>query len=359
MEKILINNLEKTTSEIIIDYSLMDKLDEILKTNILKKHFLITNNTLAQLYPQILKKFNQDNIVIIKDGEKYKNYKTFNFIIEELLKSKIERKDSIVALGGGVVGDLAGFCASSILRGVELIQIPTTLLAMCDSSIGGKTGFNTKYGKNLVGSFYKAQKVLIDLKFLNTLSDYQFKCGMGEVLKYAFIETSCKADRTFDLIDILSNNLKEKISEKMNSIVCACAYLKASVVNNDEKESGLRKILNFGHTFAHPIETLTKYKKFSHGQAVAYGMKMASKLALLNDKIEKDYHQRIEFLIDKYELTPKKLQFNKKDCEKFVELMKQDKKVQNGKINLLLPVARSQVELFDNIDLPSIEVLLP
>lgn len=357
MEKIKIINNEISSSEIQIDYDLVFDIGNYFETD--KKYFLITNTTLAKLYPNILSKFEKDKTIIIKDGEKHKNYKTFNFILEELLKQKIERKDVVVALGGGVVGDLAGFCASSVLRGVELIQIPTTLLAMCDSSIGGKTGYNTKYGKNLAGSFYKAKKVLIDLKFLETLNDYELKCGLGEVLKYAFIENSCKCDEKFELFDVLLNISKDELKDKMCFIVNACAALKANVVNKDEKESSLRKVLNFGHTFAHPIESLTNYKTISHGQAVAYGMKMASKLSYLNNKIDKDYSDKICFLIDKFELTVKQLNFNKTQCKKFIDLMMQDKKVLNAKINLLLPTGYCQVGLFDNIDLPSIEALLP
>lgn len=357
MEKIKISNCETTNSEIIIEKNLTSDIFNFLSDN--KRYFLITNTTLAKLYPNVLNKFEKDKIIVIKDGEKYKNYKTCNYILNELLKRKIERKDSIVALGGGVVGDLAGFCASIVLRGVELIHIPTTLLAMCDSSIGGKTGYNTKYGKNLAGSFYKAEKVLIDLNFLNTLNDYEFKCGMGEVLKYAFIEQSLCADESFNLFEILANTPSDKIKDKMDFIVKACAALKANVVNKDEKESSLRKLLNFGHTFAHPIESLNNYKTISHGKAVAMGMKMASKLAFLNDKIEKEYNLRMNFLIDKFELASKKIKFTNSYNDKFIDLMKQDKKVLNGKINLLLPVGYCQVELFDNIYLPSIEALLP
>ena len=357
MKKIEIINNESTKSEIVIDYDLTKNIYDYLNEN--KKYFLITNTTLAKLYPDIISKFEKEKVIVIKDGEKYKNFETYNFIMNELLKNKIERKDAVIALGGGVVGDLAGFCASSILRGVELIQIPTTLLAMCDSSIGGKTGYNTKYGKNLIGSFYKAKKVLIDLKFLNTLNDYELKCGMGEVLKYAFIENSCKSEEKYDLMEFLSENPYNNIKEKMNYIVSACASLKVNVVKLDEKESGLRKVLNFGHTFAHPIESLTGYNLISHGQAVAYGIKMASKLACANNLIDNGYYERINLLIDKFHLADEKLELNKDQLNDFISLMTQDKKVQDGKINLLLPVGYAQVGLFDSIDLPSIEALLP
>jgi len=353
MKKIKIENSENSTSEIIIENNLKDNILSYLED---KKCFLITNQTIAGIYPEIINKFKKEHVIVIKDGEKYKNYKTYNFIMNKLLEAKIERKDAIVALGGGVTGDLAAFCASSILRGVELIQVPTTLLAMCDSSIGGKTGFNTKYGKNLIGSFYKAKYVLIDPSFLKTLNDYEIKCGLGEVVKYALIEKSCKNPDFFNLIEILENSNINSIMYNMEEIIHICALLKTGVVKLDEKEGGLRKILNFGHTFAHPLETLSNYKNISHGEAVALGMKIAGKVAQRSNLIDEKYYQKINFLIDKYNLADLKIKFNKK---KFIELMFRDKKVENQRINLLLPVDYLQVGLFDNISVPLIEACLP
>ncbi len=353
MEKIEISTVDRLKSEILIERGLCGKIENFFEN---RKYFLITNTTLLKLYPEFVKKFDKNKIIAVKDGEKYKNFKTFRFIIEKLLKEKIERKDCIVAFGGGVVGDLAGYAASSVLRGVKLIQIPTTLLAMCDSSIGGKTGFNSKYGKNLVGSFYLADKILIDPNFLATLPDYEYKCGLGEILKYAFIEKSCKCETSYNLFEFLSNNSKNEVKNKIDFAIKAGADLKASVVNKDRLEGGLRKILNFGHTFAHPIETLSNYKNISHGEAVAFGMKYASQLAFNLSKIDESYFNKINFLIDKFELTNKQLRFKK---DKIINLMKQDKKVLDNKINLLLPVGDFEVALFDNIDLPSIEASLP
>lgn len=353
MDKIIINTKEENSkSEIIIQDNLKNTIQDYFEN---KKYFLITNNKLAKLYPEFVYKFASNRVVIIKDGEKYKNIKTYEYIVNQLLKEKIERKDSIVAFGGGVVGDLAGFVASTILRGVELIQIPTTLLAMCDSSIGGKTGFNCQYGKNLIGTFYLANKVLIDPLLLNTLNDYEFKCGLGEVLKYAFIEKSCNKNSQFNLLEFFTRNSSQDIKKQMNFIIKACATLKADVVQNDKLEGGLRKILNFGHTYAHSFETLSNYKKISHGEAVAHGIKYASKLALIKNYITEEYYNQIITLLEKFELTKKKINFKK---DNVINLMKQDKKVNNAKINLLLPVEAAQVALFDNIDLPSIEASL-
>ncbi len=352
MEKILISTNENLKSEIYIQKGLIGSIEDFLDE---RKYFLITNTTLAKIYSKFIKKFDKRRVIIIKDGEKYKNIKTYTQILNQLLKEKIERKDCIIALGGGVVGDLAGFCSNSILRGVELIQIPTTLLAMCDSSIGGKTGFNCKYGKNLIGSFYLASKVLIDTDFLNTLNDYEYRCGLGEIVKYALIEKSCKNDVDYNLLNLLSKYQTQDAKNEMEYIIKACVHLKARVVELDRLEGGLRKILNFGHTYAHAIETLSNYKKFSHGEAVAYGIKCASKLSYNLGIIDRDYYNRIDYLLSKFQLIQKEVKYKSKDI---IEIMKQDKKVENQKINLLVPTAPAVVGLFDNIDLPSIEASL-
>lgn len=352
MEKIVISSNENIKSEILIEKGLINSIEDFINDNF----FLITNTTLAKLYPDVIKKFDKKRVIIIKDGEKYKNIKTYTQIINKLLKEKIERKDTIVALGGGVVGDLAGFCASSVLRGVKLIQIPTTLLAMSDSSIGGKTGFNSQYGKNLIGSFYLANKVLIDPVFLNTLNEYEYKCGLGEIVKYALIEKSCKCEINYNLLDVLSKYQSLDVKKEIEYIIKACVHLKARVVELDRLEGNLRKILNFGHTYAHAVETLSNYKKISHGEAVAYGINCAAKLSYNLGIIDRDYFNRIDYLLNKFQLLQKEIKYKKSDI---IEIMKQDKKVENQKINLLVPTAPAVVGLFDNIDLPLIEASLP
>ena len=269
--------------------------------------------------------------------------KTFQFLIEAMLSKKIERKDTIVVFGGGVTGDLAGFAAACVLRGVKFVQIPTTLLSQVDSSVGGKTGFNTKFGKNLVGAFNQPEAVLIDTNLLKTLDDKQIKTGLGEVVKYAFIEKNCSGNSEFYLYDYLLSLNELNFDE----IVYKSCGLKASVVSKDEKEQGLRAVLNFGHTFAHAIETITNYKTFTHGEAVAMGMKSAFELALNLNLIEKEYYDEANLLIDKFNLVP----IYKIDCnkEEYLNIMKADKKVQNSKIRLVLPVSKGRVEILDDI----------
>lgn len=349
MKKLTVNTKTKTY-DIIIKEGLIAEILDYLQQD--KKKFLITNKTIEKLYPDLVNNF--ENKIVIKDGEEYKNFETFEFIINELLKRKIERKDLILALGGGVVGDLAGFAAASVLRGVNFVQIPTTLLAQVDSSVGGKTGFNTKYGKNLIGAFYQPESVLIDTNFLKTLPVREIKTGLGEVVKYSFIEKNCSNDENIHLSNFLNeadpNNLDFK------EIIYRSVALKASVVSKDEKEAGLRAVLNFGHTFAHSIETITNYKKFTHGEAVAMGMKLAFELSYNLNFINKEYFDYAFNLIDKFNLAP----IYKIECDKdeYINIMKSDKKVSNSKIRLVLPISKGEVKIFDNIKEDDIKKVL-
>lgn len=339
-------NLKKETDlsyPIIIERGILDNIKEHLED---RRYFLVTNDKVAKIYSNFISNFKNNHTIIIKDGEKYKNLKTIEYILNKLLDNRIERKDCIIAFGGGVIGDMAGFCAACALRGVDFIQIPTTLLSQVDSSVGGKTGFNNKHGKNLVGAFYQPKKVLIDSDVLKTLSHNDFQCGMGEVIKYAFIEKSCGAKEFFNLFELFENINPNEIQNKIEQIIYACVSLKAAVVEQDEKESGLRAILNLGHTYAHAIEKISNYK-ILHGQAVAAGIKMALKTSLLKGLIDKNYHDYGINLIDKFELTPK---LKKLNPDKIIEIMKSDKKVKDSKINLILPLKDSQAELFDDTD---------
>lgn len=324
--------------DILIKNGILSEIDKYLPDN--SRYFLVTNDNLAEIYPEFINGFEKK--VIIKDGENHKNFETFEFIINELLRLKIERKDTIVVFGGGVTGDLAGYAAASVLRGVKFIQIPTTLLSQVDSSVGGKTGFNTKYGKNLIGAFYQPEIVLIDPDTLKTLPEREIKSGMGEVVKYAFIEKTASNNEDFYIYDYLMGD-----SFDYNDVIYKCCGLKADVVSKDEKEKGLRVVLNLGHTFAHAIETITNYEKFTHGEAVAMGIKSAFELSYNLGFIDKNYYISAFNLIDKFNLAPcYKLDIDK---DKYIEIMKSDKKVISSKIRLVLPVARGEVKIFDDI----------
>jgi 3-dehydroquinate synthase len=284
---------------------------------------------------------------ILKDGEEQKNFKNYQKILNFALKNKLERKDAIIAIGGGVVGDISGFVAATYLRGIDFIQIPTTLLACVDSSVGGKVGINTDFGKNMAGAFYQPKAVFCNLNFLETLDERQFKTGLSEVLKYAFIEKSCQTVEEYNFFDFLEQNLEKILSRDKNiiaKIIIISLNLKAAVVAKDEKEQNLRKILNFGHTLGHAVEKITNYKKYTHGEAVAIGMNFAISLAYKKELITKEYKIRSLELIKKYDLIKKTPHFNNK---RIVEAMKSDKKVENSKITFILPTQTAMVQCFD------------
>ncbi len=322
-------------------------IKEYTKAN---KFLLVTNEKVEKLYGELAENKNTYKI-ILPDGEVYKNMQMLNKIIDKAIEIKLERKDAIIALGGGVIGDMAGFAASIYERGIDFIQIPTTLLAQVDSSVGGKVAVNHKYGKNMIGNFYQPKLVLADTKTLKTLDERQFKTGLAEVLKYAFIEKSCQAEKDYKLFEFLEANIskiQKRDTQIIQELIYICCSLKSSVVNKDEKEKGLRAILNFGHTYAHAIEKLTEYNKYTHGEAVSIGMKMVFNLALNIGYINKEYYERCIQLITKYKLkTELEEEFNK---EIFYESMKNDKKVSNGEIKFVIPIKEKEVEIINKID---------
>ena len=331
---------------IYIDSSEISELTRKLEKYISgRKVFVVISEKVNKLYGKILN-IPAVETFVLKDGEKEKNFKNYKKITERMLKNQLSRKDILLAVGGGVVGDMAGFAASTYMRGIDFIQIPTTLLACVDSSVGGKTGIDTDYGKNLVGAFYQPKAVFININFLKTLDTKQFKTGLGEVVKYSFIEKSCKPEFEINLFNFLSENF-EKINNKdirtLERLVEYCVTLKIAVVEQDEKEGSLRKILNFGHTYGHAIEKITNYKKYTHGEAVVEGMRFAFKLAVEKGLIEKNYKFLADDVINKFKFTSVK-KFNMK---KITEIMKSDKKASNGKITFVLPTEYQEVKTFD------------
>lgn len=315
-----------------------------------KKFLIVTNETIFKLWGNKIDIKNSD-WCILPDGEEYKNFDSLKIIIDNALAIKLERKDAIVAFGGGVIGDMAGFAASIYLRGIDFIQIPTTLLAQVDSSVGGKVAINHELGKNLIGSFYQPKLVLIDTDFLNTINLKQFKTGLAEVVKYGFIEKTCNYEESYDFIDFLTKN-KQKIFELDKDIliqlISICCSLKNAVVTKDEKEQGLRAILNFGHTFAHAIEIATNYTEYTHGEAVAIGMKIAFALSHRMKLISNTYYESSLNLLKsfglEYRLNPQL------SVDTIVEAMYLDKKVEDGGVRFILPVGQGKVKIFENIN---------
>lgn len=310
-----------------------------LLSDLLAQHFhsskviLVTNTTLDRPYgiPMLrrLKKDFQVKKVILPDGERYKNLKTVQKLYKALLDSKVDRRTPLIALGGGVLGDMVGFAAASFLRGIPFVQIPTTLLAQVDSSIGGKTGVDLPEGKNLVGAFYQPKFVVIDETFLKTLPKRQLVGGMAEVIKYAAI---------FDakLFRNLEENLEfylEKPGERMEAIVRRCCEWKGWVVENDELETkGIRSKLNFGHTLGHAIESLTHYKKYTHGEAIAMGMVFAAEASQRMTGLSDRAVTRLRNLLVRAGLPSQMPNFSK---AQYLKALVQDKKRVSSRLNFV------------------------
>jgi len=266
---------------------------------------------------------------ILKKGEASKSIENFKKILNTLIENKFDRSDLIIALGGGVVGDISGYVASSYLRGISFIQIPTTLLAQVDSSVGGKTAINISAGKNLVGAFYNPKGVIIDTDTLNSLPEREFKSGLAEVLKYGLIQNKY-------LLSLLYEHPSEVLHRKeriIQEIIFESIKTKSKIVMADEKENGLRAILNFGHTFGHAIEANGKYKKILHGEAVAKGMLIASRISFLENLIPLKDLQKIELLLKDFKFDLSLGEYKYSDLKPYIY---RDKKVKAGKLNLIL-----------------------
>jgi 3-dehydroquinate synthase len=294
---------------------------------------IITNENVAPLYLQLVEeKLNNVDYetLILPDGETTKSLDSLNQIITRLMEKKYSRTCMLIALGGGVIGDLTGFAAACYQRGVKFMQIPTTLLAQVDSSVGGKTAVNHPLGKNMIGAFYQPCAVIADTKVLSTLPEREFSAGLAEVIKYGIIRDKEFYDWLEDNIELI---MKRDDKALEYTIERSCIN-KAEVVAEDEKESGIRAILNLGHTFGHAIETALNYKKWLHGEAVACGMLMAADLSMRLGLIEQDKVDRIHSLLVRTSL-PTQIHKNVK-LEQMLENMKVDKKSRDGVLYLIL-----------------------
>lgn len=346
-EPSIIVNIPETNSKNYPIYINNDKISNLKKEldNITQnqKRLIVISEKVYKLYNKELN-FDKKELFILKDGEDKKTIKTFEKIINKAIKLKLSRKDIIIAIGGGVAGDMAGFAAASYMRGIEFIQVPTTLLACVDSSVGGKTAIDMPSGKNYVGAFYQPKAVYINLNFLKTLDEKQYKSGFGEILKYAFIEKNCIREEFYNLFEILKNHVSDyekRDDEFLHKIIKICLELKSSVVIQDEKEGGLRKVLNFGHTFGHALEEATKYKRYTHGLGVVYGMMHVFNFAYQNGFCDKKYYDNAFTLMNIYGYEPDKFLFiNKK---KVIQLMNSDKKADNNIITFILPTTCGEV----------------
>jgi len=314
-------------------------IDENISKSILNKHLgnknkilIITDNGVPKKHIKELKnKINNKNIATftLNKGEKSKSFSSYKKILNKLLELKFDRSDIIIAIGGGVVGDIAGFSAATYLRGIRYIQIPTTLLAQVDSSVGGKTAINVIQGKNLVGAFYNPSLVLISTYFLGTLSKDEYKSGLGEVVKYALIGNK----KLKNIIEKNSQDIIDRNESILQIIIEESIKTKSKIVTEDEKETGIRAILNFGHTFGHAIEAHNNYKNITHGAAITLGMVIASKLSFFEGHINNYQLDNIVNLIDSLGLNTDHSKYKYSQLKKY---FLSDKKIKDGKLNLIL-----------------------
>jgi 3-dehydroquinate synthase len=308
---------------------------------------IVTNVTVGPLYADSLqsalqKHYKTVHVVTLPDGEEYKNWQTLNTIFDALLAQACDRKTVLFALGGGVVGDMTGFAAASYMRGVPFVQVPTTLLAQVDSSVGGKTGINHPVGKNMVGAFYQPLQVVCDLDTLETLPARELSAGLAEVIKYGPI-----ADLAF--LDWIEANLDDLLLRDVVALAYAIkrsCEIKAWVVGQDERESGLRAILNFGHTFGHAIEAGMGYGKWLHGEAVGCGMVMAAELSRELGLVDAAFVARLRMLVQRAGLPVIGPRLDPDDnAGRYLALMRVDKKAEDGEIRFVVIDGPSRASL--------------
>ncbi|HPN84141.1 MAG TPA: 3-dehydroquinate synthase [Victivallales bacterium] len=293
-----------------------------------RTQLLVTDRNVAKIYKNFIASLGLPTL-ILRSGESEKKLSNIEKICRKCVDIGLDRSSLLIALGGGVVGDMTGFASSIYMRGISYVQIPTTVLAMVDSSVGGKTGVDLPEGKNLVGTFWQPSKVLIDSGFIKTLPEMEIRCGLAEVIKYGIIlDSGLFFDLEKKIENLLSGNLLA-----YEEIIYKCCSIKADVVGKDEKENGMRAVLNYGHTFGHAIEKVSGFSCLSHGEAVAIGMRMAAKFAVSSGLLSKIEEMRQNNLLDKVGL-PSYVTFSPEDI---YSAMLSDKKAKSGKLRIIVP----------------------
>jgi 3-dehydroquinate synthase len=313
-----------------------------------KQCAIVTNETIAPLLLKYIRKpLEEAGIqsfdIILPDGEQYKTIEYFNVVLSQLLENRAARDTTLIALGGGVIGDMGGFAAACYQRGIPFIQVPTTLLSQVDSSVGGKTAVNHPLGKNMIGAFYQPKAVFIDTNSLSTLPEREFSAGMAEVIKYGIMYDG----EFFTWIENQYSALLNRDPDALRYLISRCCAIKAEVVNLDEKEHGVRALLNLGHTFGHAIEAEKGYGVWLHGEAVAAGMVLAAKLALLRNWITASDLSRIEQLIQLFSLPtdgPEDM-----TSDDYIKHMQHDKKVLSGKMRFIVPTSIGVAKVIDDV----------
>jgi 3-dehydroquinate synthase len=327
-----------------IEDSALDRLGQLLdELKVPARRFIVSSPMVWRLHgSRVARGTRGVEPILVPDGERFKQLPTVTRVYDALVKATADRSSTLITLGGGVIGDLAGFAASTYLRGIPLVHVPTTLLAQVDSAVGGKVGVNHPLGKNLIGSFYQPHGVIIDPSVLATLPRREFRAGLYEVVKYGVTSSPTLFER-------IGRDLKaifDREPQAVTAIVAESCRIKAGVVAADEKESGLRRILNFGHTAGHALEAVTKYKRFRHGEAVAYGMLVAAEIANRRKTMPDGDRQALGDLIARLGPLPPIADLS---AVRLLEAMQHDKKVVAGRLHFVLPTGIGGTTIVDDV----------
>lgn len=341
-------SVEVTTSSrsyaITLGDSVIDQVGRLLDgLRLPERRFIISSPLVWRLHGQRLgRAIRAAESILVPDGERFKHPQTVSRIYDALIRANADRASTIVTFGGGVIGDMAGFAAATYLRGVSLVHVPTTLLAQVDSAVGGKVGVNHPLGKNLIGSFYQPHAVFTDPSVLGTLPRREFRAGLYEVVKYGMTSSAV----LFKQLSDLRSAIFAKDPEVLTSIIAESCRIKASVVSADERESGARRILNFGHTAGHALETVTKYRRYRHGEAVAYGMLVAAELAFARGALnELDRKALADIIASLGPLPP----VGDIPTSQIIEAVKHDKKMVAGHLHFVMPISVGAIAIVDDV----------
>jgi 3-dehydroquinate synthase len=326
-----------------LDDGLLDRLPRLLDdVKAPARRFVVSSPLVWRLHGSRLAKAGLGEPILVPDGERFKNLQNVSRVYEALIRANADRASTLITLGGGVIGDMAGFAAATYLRGIALIHVPTTLLAQVDASIGGKVGVNHALGKNLIGAFYQPLAVAIDPSVLQTLPRREFRAGLYEVIKYGM--TSSRP--LFERVGRERTAIFAKDAAALGAIISESCRIKASVVAADEKEAGLRRILNFGHTAGHALEAVTKYRRYRHGEAVAYGMLVAAELAVMRTALAAADRAALADLIASLGPLPPIGDVGTRDM---LDAMQHDNKMVAGRLNYVLPTGIGSTTIVDDI----------
>jgi 3-dehydroquinate synthase len=326
-----------------LDDGLLDRLPRLLDdVKAPARRFVVSSPLVWRLHGARLAKAGLGEPIVVPDGERFKNLQNVSRVYEALIRVNADRASTLVTLGGGVIGDMAGFAAATYLRGIALVHVPTTLLAQVDASIGGKVGVNHALGKNLIGAFYQPLAVAIDPSVLQTLPRREFRAGLYEVIKYGM--TSSRP--LFERVGRERTAIFSKDAAALGAIISESCRIKAFIVAADEKEAGLRRILNFGHTAGHALEAVTRYRRYRHGEAVAYGMLVAAELAVMRSALAAADRAALADLIASLGPLPPIADIGTRDM---LDAMQHDKKMVAGRLNYVLPTGIGSTTIVDDI----------